>query len=893
MRLKIFYRTAVSLLLIMMLLPVEKVFSISANPNPVAYIQADGTSITMLLHGDEYIHWATTLDGYTIMTNPKGIYEYAILKDDGGLAFSGVMAHNADVRDAVEINFLGNIRPGLFFSKAQVEEMKQMLKNNKAPNTSLMGGFPTTGERNLLMILANFSNTTTTFTQADFINYMNQVNYNGTGSFKDYYIEVSYGLLIVTTSVTVWVTVPHQHDYYGPGNKWGEFAYDAVVAANNQTTVNFADFDNNADGVVDGVAIIHQGRGQEESGNTNDIWSHSWSLSGAGYSAAQRTFDEVLVDAYTTMPEKNGGSMGTIGVMCHEFGHNLGAPDFYDTDYATDGQYNGTGNWDLMAGGSWNGVSGTKPAHPNAWIKNFFTWTDPLILSSQESLTLRNAELYPDVIRYNTTTNNEYFLCENRQNTGFDVGTPGHGLIIYHVDGDYITVHSGSNNINTTSHQGMFPIAANSSTSNGISPATSSTINTNGCPFPGTTGKNSFSDITFPDSKSWAGNNTGKPLISISENTAAQEINLCFLVCATPDDPNNFSAIAGGYTQIDLVWNQNPGSDPVMIVYNTNPEFGIPEDGTSYPPGAVINGGGTVLYTGSNTAFSHTGLQPSTHYFYKAFSVMAGITYSSGVLTDATTQCQSVSILPFTENFETNTDLPSCWSEGPPNPAWQFVEGNGSGSGSGHPANAHSGIRNACLKDASTLDNQTFLISPVFNLSGYTDVQLKFWLFMAKWGTKQDQLTIYFHLNPSLPWIKLQQYDQSYSEWTEITVPFPELSDQFQFAFEGNAKNGYGVCIDDVLVQDASGVSVNETGQDLIRIFPNPGKGVFIVDLSRLKDKNQEIKILDILGRSVQKKISQSENQFKIDISDAGPGIYFMIGKSENARFVRKLEVIK
>ena len=314
-----------------------KIYAVTADPDPVEYRQPDGTIITLLLKGDEFIHWATTTDGYTVLSDSSGAYEYAILNAQGNLVFSGMQANNPDRRSASEIAFVRTIQPGLFFSPVQVREMKAILQRGSNRNTDavMSGGFPTTGTRKLLMILANFSNTTTTYTQSDFNNYMNQVNYNGTGSFRDYYLEVSYGLLTVNTTVTTWVTLPQTHDYYGPEAKWGEFAYDACVAANNQTTVNFSEFDNDGDGTVDGVAIIHQGQGQEETGNTNDIWSHSWSLSSAGYTAAQRTFDGVLVDPYTTMPEKNYSGMGAIGVMCHEFGHNLGAPDFYDTDYGT------------------------------------------------------------------------------------------------------------------------------------------------------------------------------------------------------------------------------------------------------------------------------------------------------------------------------------------------------------------------------------------------------------------------------------------------------------------------------------------------------------------------------------------------------------------------------
>ncbi|HML86683.1 MAG TPA: M6 family metalloprotease domain-containing protein, partial [Bacteroidales bacterium] len=346
--------------------------------------------------------------------------------------------------------FLQNISKNFRFSDEQIKEMRQsVLPVNINRKGTTMGGFPTTGTRKMLMILANFSNTTTTIPQSSFNNYMNQANYNGTGSFKDYYLEVSYGQLTVNSTVTIWVTLPNTHNYYGPDSKWGEFAYDAVVAANNQANVNYAEYDNDGDGYVDGIAIIHQGPGQESTANTNDIWSHSWDLISAGYNTSQLTFDGVIVNSYTTQPELMGtsSSISTIGVMCHEFGHNLGAPDFYDTDYSTSGQYTGTGEWDIMAEGSWNGNSGDKPAHHNPWTKIYFQWSTPTLLTTAQNVTALNNQTNNQIFKYNTTTSNEYFLAVNQQKTGFNSGIPGHGLIIYHVDGNYITNHMDANDI--------------------------------------------------------------------------------------------------------------------------------------------------------------------------------------------------------------------------------------------------------------------------------------------------------------------------------------------------------------------------------------------------------------------------------------------------------------
>jgi M6 family metalloprotease-like protein len=628
-----------SLIFLQCILAFQKAEAVTASPNPVRFKQPDGSMVTLHLKGDEFIHWATTSDGYMIMSSSNGYYEYAKKLADGRIGFSGIAAHDPDSRSREESAFVNTIQPGLMFGGPQLQEMKAILAGKHAPYAPSMGGFPTTGVNAHLMILANFNNTTTTYTQAQFNNLMNQVNYNNTGSFMDYYLEVSYGILTVNTTVTIWVTLPHPHDYYGPNSMWGAFAYDAVVAADQQASVDYSLYDNDGNGVVDGICIAHQGRGQEESGNTNDIWSHSWTLAAAGYNTSQRTFDGVLVNDYTTIPEKgNPSSMTTIGVMCHEFGHNLGAPDFYDTDYNTGGQYDGTGNWDIMANGSWNGSpSGSKPAHHNPWTKTLYTWTSPVVISTLQNVLLRNAEVYPDAVRYNTASSNEYFLCENRQKTGFDSYIPGHGMIIYHVDGNFISQHMNANNINANSHQGMYPMSATSTTPSGIMTSSGSTINTGGCPWPGNSSKTTFTDATIPNSKSWAGANTDKPLINIIENTSTKEVSFCFITCPNPDDPSNFTAMPASSTQIDLSWGKNLSNDPVIVAYSLSSTFGTPENGTEYFAGSTVQGGGTVIYSGSDTTFDHAGLPPATVYYYKAWSVMPGTTYSTGVTANATT----------------------------------------------------------------------------------------------------------------------------------------------------------------------------------------------------------------------------------------------------------------
>ena len=149
---------------------------------------------------------------------------------------------------------------------------------------------------------------------------------------------------------------------------------------------------------------------------------------------------------------------------------------------------------------------------------------------------------------------NEFFLLENRQLVGFDAHVPGHGLLIYHADGTYINNHDGSNDINVGSHQGLFPMSAVATTANGVSLASANKINVTGCPWPGTSSKTSFTDATTPNSKSWAGANTAKPITNISENTTLKTISFDFMgggsvaTITTSVSSLNFENVYTGFT---------------------------------------------------------------------------------------------------------------------------------------------------------------------------------------------------------------------------------------------------------------------------------------------------------------------------------------------------------
>ncbi len=500
---------------VLLLATVFEVFSqhyyggIPAYPFPTEYTQPDGTVLTITMKGDEMVNWAVTSDGYSLVKNKQtNAWEYAILDHKGDMVSSGIMAHDPSNRTALEKNFVNSLQKGYRYSNAQNRAIRESFPIEK--RTKSTSDFPTSGTVKMLVILVNFPNTSTTYTQTHFDNYMNQTGYNfqsATGSFKDYYLATSYNQLTVVSTVVGWVTAPNEHDYYGPQSKWSELARDAIVAARNAyPSLDFAQFDNNNDGYIDGIAIFHQGFGQEASGNTNDVWSHTGSV----YSY-NLVFNGKRCATYTMQPEKVGTStnMITVGVMVHEFGHNLGLPDLYDTDYSSDG----IGTWDVMAGGAWLNGGRTIPVH-NAWSKYQLGWLTPVTLSNPGTYTLNTSLTNSTVYRVNTQTSNEYFLLENRQKTSgtWNAYLPGSGMIIYHIDQNYINSHWGSNSVNDDeNHQGVdIEEADGTLTTNNGGDA--------GDPFPGTTGKTSFTDQTSPNSLSWAGTPTGKPITNITHS---------------------------------------------------------------------------------------------------------------------------------------------------------------------------------------------------------------------------------------------------------------------------------------------------------------------------------------------------------------------------------------
>jgi len=517
--------------------------AVPAYPGIIETAQPDGTRVHVRLKGDERRNWAESPDGYSLLRNSRGYWTFARLNASGAVEASDIVYRN-NPHDAQR----AGIRPhiGMTRGAGTMERVKSDLQVDES--------FPATGNRKLLMLLVNYENTQPVFGQSDFDAMMNEAGYGGIGSFRDYYLEQSYGKLDITTTVTRWVTLPHPKSYYGPEGAINMIR-DALTLLDNE--INLRDFDNDGDGVLDGLAVIHQGAGQEYTGGVDDIWSHSSSISGM-------EFDGVQVRRYTMEPELLGttGRMSTIGVVCHEFGHNLGAPDFYDTDYeSSGGEYPGTGVWDLMGSGAWNGDRGDRPAGTNMWQKIQLGWCNPTMLTESEQVdNVPSADSEPAAYRFDTTVPGEYFIMENRQQNGeFDSALPGHGLIIYHVNEAHIRESVDINNLNVSYPQAIYTVCASATTDPDSYYSSYGNVNSDGAPFPGSTGATIFDDNSTPSAKSIDGRNSYKALGNITENSDGT-ISFTFTAGETPVAPVNLTATARRGI-VTLTWELPEGTE--------------------------------------------------------------------------------------------------------------------------------------------------------------------------------------------------------------------------------------------------------------------------------------------------------------------------------------------
>ena len=261
------------------------------------------------------------------------------------------------------------------------------------------------------------------------------------GSLRSYYRVMSNNSVTIDSvfpysggSVYVY-TAPNDRSYYsideGDSRRAGiegELIAGAVNAARAYFALGGADLDVNDDGYLDSLSIIVGGSSSTTWGSL--LWPHSWNLD------AIRPSSPTYVDADNTVRvgdySFNFDTALTTGVLCHEMGHVLGAPDLYHYNY----DFVPVGNWDIMQ------FDNDTPQYMLTYIRDKYiggisdTQIVDITTNGVYSLVpVTNAGIN-DVLAFRIpTSRNEYFMVEYRRSTasGFDSTLPGSGLIIYRI----------------------------------------------------------------------------------------------------------------------------------------------------------------------------------------------------------------------------------------------------------------------------------------------------------------------------------------------------------------------------------------------------------------------------------------------------------------------------
>lgn len=498
-----------------------------ANPTPVTLQQPNGESILIKLVGDEYYHFNTTIDGYTVINN-KGQWEYATRVGER-LTTSGIMAHNPEARDAKELQLLSTLDKFLVDKQSKSLGLKARQTRDKKNQSQQVPVVDYNTFRGLI-ILINYNDKQ--FSMSDPNDFYDQLcnteNYTGfthegrfqrcTGSVRDYYYDNSMGQFDPEFDIVGPVNL--DFSCYEGNNRYSEIFKAALDSVDDQ--VDFTQYDADNDGEIDMVFFMVAGYSSNFSGNNEGyLWPHMsylidwWS----GWPPQPYIYDGKRMGRYASSCEIYGWEAygytvpNAIGTFCHEFGHVLGLPDLYDTDYeGSGGESNDPGDWDVMAGGSSSNF-GRTPVGYSLWERVELGFAEPPTELTKGTKSLTALNISNSGYKLSSPNENEYFLFENRQANKWDAALPGHGLVITRVD--YSNPQAWNNNeVNCDPNHNYYELIRSSGTGSGE------------VPFPGNGNVAAINSVTNPALVTWAGDPCTLALDNIAETNKVITFNV-------------------------------------------------------------------------------------------------------------------------------------------------------------------------------------------------------------------------------------------------------------------------------------------------------------------------------------------------------------------------------
>lgn len=533
-------------------------FGIAANAVPAKKLQkvitlANGTQVSVELRGDEYLSWWEGTDGtaYRTTATDENVFEAFDLEAQKPAA----AARRARTEQ-------GRV--------ARLARVKNSLKGADDKMRGLGGDHITyKGVKKGLVVLVDFKNKK--FADGHDLEYYKNV-INGkdftdeeegyVGSVRDYFLAQSNGQFELDFDVVGPVTMSKNYGYYGNDGAYqkDEKVYEMIKEACDgiKDQVNLKNYDWDGDGEADQVFFLYAGLGQASGGSAGTIWPHESEL--RYWPCGVLSYPTGKINTYACanelQPETQGSSRyisAGIGTICHEFSHCLGFADMYDT---TGGGGYGMSVFDVMDQGSYNG-NGFVPCNYTAFERIYAGWVEPIELI--DPATVKDMKSVSDYgrpfIMYNYKNTNEYFLLENRQNTGWDKGLYGsNGLLIVHVN--YVPSRWANNSVNSSAEKIQCCTVVNA---DGSRENTQYSLQGDLYPYEvkGVTMNDEFTDYSEPAAKLYNKNSDnsyalGIPITKIKRSKGS----VSFLVCGGDDKnviDNTFKGVVDGINDVTVV----------------------------------------------------------------------------------------------------------------------------------------------------------------------------------------------------------------------------------------------------------------------------------------------------------------------------------------------------
>ncbi len=396
--------------------------------DPFVLEQPDGTEVSVLVWGDEFYQRIENLDGYTLIRDARtDEICYADLAADGrSFVSTGVVVDEAPPAGLAKgLRLPAADRAAAAWSvrnKFAAQEAEVLAGKKRLPGPANQGNVLG------LTLIIDFPDEPWSVPAADFDNYLNLEGYTGygnNGSVRDYFFDVSGGVLTYNNWVPpTYMTAPQPKTYYedpdiGYGQRARELTRWALNTLNGQGH-DFSQYDSNGDGYIDAVNVFYAG--SPTGGWSVGLWPHSSGI----------TWFADGVETYKYQITNIGNSL-RLSTFCHENGHMIMLwPDLYDYG----GESSGVGRFCLMCSTG----SGTNPVRPSAYLRAEAGWETPVLLEGlQTDLPASHDDMNIYKVPY-PGHNNEYYVVECRYQSGRDASIPTSGLAIWHID-EY-----GSNN---------------------------------------------------------------------------------------------------------------------------------------------------------------------------------------------------------------------------------------------------------------------------------------------------------------------------------------------------------------------------------------------------------------------------------------------------------------